>query len=594
MIKALASAMSDQMRRLRHALQTVRWLMLNPVQRNRGAVAGIVVLQGVSTACQVASFLIVIRFINLVIDDWSFGMLGSVYQLEAYKVQVFWLVCLATLALLVCGALMDLLARKRTAALARQSEEQVLADVLRRYHACLAGGRVSGQTDASLAAVRNYLTRSGRYIGRGMMALTSSLVPMAMTVICVGLLLYLNPFLTAFVLSCLLFALPLYVRIAVAGQKVSQDLLHFARHATLEKYAALDRLRFASKLPPAVSDDIVQDMVGGEAGDCFMDAYQRRLTVTATSTFLTQILIVIMLTAIFLSAIYPAVFGDGDYKAILSYLLLYLVAFKFFGSGLVATMNTYITMNVFYSYFRDMIAFLGPTERESEVIGAPSSPPTERASGASPVAAYVDGDPDRACVNAACDALRPVLGQTAATARGEVLFLNLHASSESVLFSCTPRPAMLHAAERIRSWLHGRAQPIKGLEEEIEGFPELLGGAVAPAGLSAGFRLLLAAVLLRPGVGSSLVAIDGAALRGVPHEVQDLLWECLSDDQVVVLFSRQSDLDRVRENGFSIVHCVWGGELLWSDTMERARHRKLPEAPGKQPAADAVSMLDSL
>ena len=212
----------------------IKWLVVGPLLNSRWNLMRIVILQGISTVFQVAGFLVIIKFVTLLLNDWNITLLKNSLNFSEHKNMVFWSILLSTLTLLLCGALFSYIARRKVANLARVSEENILIQVTKAYVRNFAKNSNHQNDQFDINTFKTFYSRGGRFVGRAIMSVASSLIPLILSIISLSILFFLKPFLTFFLLLIIVLAFPFYIKVAKRGQEASLSLLKYARQAQLQ------------------------------------------------------------------------------------------------------------------------------------------------------------------------------------------------------------------------------------------------------------------------------------------------------------------------------------------------------------------------
>lgn len=565
------------------ALKSVlKWLIADPLKQSKKDVLRVVFLQAVSTVFQVLGFIVVIRFAGLLLNNWTFDVFGISYDLQPYKQVTFWSVFAASFVFLLTGAAFAFLARKITAKLARITEEQVLLQVTRVFVQSFSSFQGKTGSLPDLSTLKSFYSRGGRFAGRMVMAVTSALVPFLFMGISLIVLIYLKPVLTLSLLLILVLAVPVFIWVARKGSQASSDLLQHARDSTLDRNRHLDSLRLSMRRPwfSPEKDDVWINRTQATMG--FMDAYERRLRITALSTFFTQAVIAVMLTAILLAAVYPAVLGQDI--AVVS-TLMYLAAFKFFGSGLIAVINAFVTLNVFYSYCQDMVPFLEQSADRADNVqmedmdGADANQSSGNDSyplvRGEPVAVNLYTEIDWSTIPLVISALSPYFHDLEPSWVDRCRLL----SPQTPLLN-DDLPDQMHESNKetiddIISGLHAMAKNNKNLQKQMRYIqPESLsntGWYQTPAEI----KLLAQGLVLRKENGPLLVFIHGTSLINVPPEVQRKVINLLKRHYIFVVIPGRFKYKHVSENLFQIFACISPDGITWIGDFSRAKEEDI-------------------
>ena len=574
--------MSDLLSKFSSMRAVLMWLIIGPLKESKRDVLRVTTLQGLSVLFQVAGFVIVIKFVGLLLNNWTLAFLGFEFDLQESRITAFWLVITASLLFLLLGAAFSFLARKTTAKLARVTEERVLLQVTRAFVQALTqvAGREALMPD--LNTLKSFYNRGGRFAGRMVMAATSALVPLVMLGISLCLMLYLKPVLTLLLMLILVLTGPVFFHIARKGRQAAEDLLANARNSTLDRNWYIDCMRH-SMIRPVVNDQESWFWINETtATQGFMKAYEKRLRITALSTFFTQAAIAIMLTAILLTAIYPAVLGRD---MIIVSTMAYLAAFKFFGSGLIASINAFVTLNVFYSYCQNLVPFL---EQAQKMTTSPDRGQTEamlqnhrdsedlfRLAPASPLLVNLHTSVEWSNMALLISALArhlPELGQDWAD-RSRLLSLRFPLAGDEL-----PSQMQLADGETVTAIIDGLHQigaRNKNLRKQLR--------YVQPASFSSGcwgelspeIKLLAKGLMLSENSDSLVVFIDGKGFISMPVKLQHELLNLLANHYVLVIIPGQFKHKRVSVYLFKTMACITPDGLNWIGDFQQAKKESI-------------------
>jgi hypothetical protein len=556
-----------------------KWLVVGPLRKSKWDVFRIVLLQSLSTIFQVAGFVLIIRFVNLIISEWTAFIYNKSFDLSEHKIVVFWVVFVATLFLLVIGAFFSYISRKKIASLARIGEENVLIEVTKLYIKSFTKLNKKVDNPAGIDTLRTFYNRGGRFFGRVIMAVINSLVPFILMLLSLIVLIYFRPLLTLFLVSLLLLALPLYVKVAIRGREASADLMKHARQSTIDKNQFIDYLRFSIGTPEDLDQEDIKWIIGTDSTLKFMDAYELRLRITALSTFLTQVLIAVMLIAILLSTIYPMILQQAS-TIVTS--LAYLVAFKFFSGGLISTMNTFIILNVFYIYCKSMVKFLEQSSNEnisSEAFFSRSIISNEKKSALAhgkPLAVNFYMPVDWSNINFIIQNLNSF-----------VVNLNFNSINRSrLLTSDTPvigadLPEQLYIFEE-RKWkdillnLNSNLSTDKNIQKEIKKIQQ--GDCLTTKdwkAFSPDLKLFIKGIILKSEPDPLIIFVDGANYLKIRRNLHDKFLELLRNHYIIVVFHGNFKFSHIKNNLFQTFACINPEGLSWIGDFNEARKKNI-------------------
>lgn len=553
-------------------------LVLGPLSRSRMDLVRVTGLQLASAALQLAGFVLMIRFTSLIINDWSLSFQGSTYDFSQHRMFLFWAVFGLTLICMLMGAWFSYVARKITASLARITEENVLSQVTRAYVEIFSNPPSDLNALPDLTTLKSFYNRGGRFAGRMVMAVTSSIMPLVIMVISLGFLFYIKPVLTTFLVILVIFSIPVFLKIAGKGRAASDGILENARNSTLDKNRHLDCLRLSLLRPEPSSDDDVR-MNKTPAAVKFMEAYERRLRITALSTFFVQTVIVIMLAAVFLAAIYPVIL-EADFSV--DSTLIYLVAFKFFGTGLIACTNALVMLNVFYSYCRTLVPFLEMSsvrnKARSGTRHARESPPRAQKldiTPGSPVLVNLYAEADWSNIGFMLQSLGCLSGEVSQNLLNRTALLS---SRVPLMGGDIP--------DRMRLMDDSRAQKLvaqfkemsladKGIAKYVRYLaPESFAGQNWDK-LPEGIKILAKALLVKEKTGTWQVIIDGAAYLRVSVPVRVKLFEILGKHRLFVVIPGKFKYKHFDGEIFKVMACVSPSGLEWIGDFNTARQKDI-------------------
>lgn len=550
----------------------IRWLIIDPLRQFRGDVIKVMTLQALGSIFLIGSFLVVIKFVGVLMDEKPaerpLQLLGLAPGLEA----LFWAVFATALFFLVAGSGLNYLARKGTARLARITEERMLLLVTGTLVRAFTAAPWQRGEALDLNVLKSFYYRGGRFVGRMVMAITTALVPLVLMLLSLVFLFCLKPFLTLLLLGLLAATVPLFKRVADQGRQASEDLLQHARNSSLDKSRFLDLLRRAMFRPKEFTPEDAFWVNGTPAAVGFMDAYERRLRITALSTFLTQTVIALMVSAILLTIIYPVIRGE---EAPIQAVLLYLLGFNFFGSGLVAVINCYVTLNVFYSYCRQLVPFL---EEEEQRPGAAGAARGTAAAGAEyrleagqPLAINLYAPVDRANIPVIYQHLAASFSNLDPAMIGESCLITLHNPLRG-----KDLPRMLAVATE--SEVEGLIDKLQALPVNKHVFKKQLRHLKPENFSSEGWaklgttpKMLGKAMLLAELPGPRPVFVDGDGFSAMVPKMQKRFLELLADHQVLVVFPRHIKYKNIPNGFFTTLACISSQGLEWLGHFKVAR-----------------------
>ncbi len=558
----------------KHSLLVWKKLVLDPLSRCRLDLIRITGLQFASAALQLAGFILTIRLISLIIDDWSLSFQGLTYDFSQHRVFLFWAVFGLTLICMLMGAWFNYLARKITASLARITEENVLNQVTRTYVEIFSNPPPDLNILPDLTTLKSFYNRGGRFAGRMVMAVTSSIMPLIIMVISLGFLFYVKPVLTIFLVILVILSIPMFLKIAKKGRAASDGILKNARNSTLDKNRYLDYLRLALLKPEKDRNDAFW-INKTPASVSFMEAYESRLRITALSTFFVQTVIVIMLAAVFMAAIYPVIL-EIDFSV--DSILVYLVAFKFFGTGLIACTNALVMLNVFYSYCRKLVPFLELSSagnvallgnsclQERQQVGKKFS-----ISPGSPVLVNLYAEADWSNIGFMQQSLKDHIGEAQQDFEDRTVLLSprvpLMGSSipdrmrlidDSKALKLIRQLSEMSLADKVVTKYVRYLKPESFSDQNWDKLPD-------------GIKILAKALLIREKSRTWRVIIDGINYIHVSAPVRMQLFEILSKHHVFVVVPGNFNYKNFDGEVFKVMACVSPAGLEWIGDFNTAR-----------------------
>lgn len=556
-----------------------KWLIIGPLLKSKWDVIKILIFQSASTVFQIVSFILIVRLVNLIISDWTIVIFNESIDFSEQKIEVFWSACVSTVFFLLIGSLFSYLSRRKIAILARASEEDILLQVTQSYIDSFTISFNKNSPSSSVETLKSFYNRGGRFLGRVIMAVTNSLIPLITMSLSLVFLFYLRPFLTATLLTLLLLSLPFYIKIARRGRDTSADLMKYARQSTLDKNKYVDYLRYSLIAPKGISNEGIHWIIGTDSTVKFMNAYELRLRITALSTFLTQMLIAIMLTAVIISAIYPAIF---EQKSTIVSSLSYIVAFKFFGAGLISIMNTFIILNVFYSYCQSMVDFL---EKSKEKFSNPKEHVDLKCNSeinynslsfscGSPLAVNYSAQVDWLNISFLFNCLRSFINNDESFSSNRIRLL----TSDTPILGKTIFEGLNIADERTCSNVMGELTKLNFTNNIKKEIKKLCRENPLTSNkwdnLSPNLIIFIKAILLK-NEKNILIFIDGANFKSLCHKSQENLLRLLDNNFVIVVFPGKVKFPLINSTMFNSMAVINPNGLFWIGDFEEAQKNNI-------------------
>jgi ABC-type multidrug transport system fused ATPase/permease subunit len=348
-------------------------MILKPILKFKLLAILVVCFQVIGILSQVFSMLILIKIVHLFQSDWVLHLMGVTFDFSKQPKVAFSLAVAIIFILFITNAICSFYEKKFSSSLCIKSEKFALRHLAKTLTSIYVIPQKKYSRLISTVEIRKYASRAGRYLGRTVISAVGAFVPLVTMIVSYAILLKLRLGLTLTLSLILIIAAPIYLFIGLRGKRSTAAMIEFAPKMIKDRVTCLDNFLSMPSKPTNLTQQDLEGLYNSNPANEFFNAYQFRLMMGGLNVAFTKFVQTAMIIVIVLSGIMPLVFQEG--KPSLGNFLSYLVAFRFFGGGLLSVAGIVSPISAFYSFCQPMVIFF--EENSKKFLNKESTADTE-------------------------------------------------------------------------------------------------------------------------------------------------------------------------------------------------------------------------